>query len=102
MFFRRFITLERLQDDPEDIEVLQELSTRQRLALYRYLTARAYRLNKDTLRDSSLWTRDDLMKITKGQKNAIPFDRDAKPKKPADFLPSIFKDDPLPKTGLGQ
>lgn len=92
MFFRRFTTLERLQDDPEDIESLRSLSSRHRLALYNYLTARAYRLNKDELRDSALWVRTDLQKITKGEKNAIPYDREVKPKKPVEFLPPVLND----------
>lgn len=85
-------TLEELQDKPEDMEVLQGFTARQRLALYNFLTARAYRLNKDALRESSLWTREDLLKATKTQKNTIPFDREVKPKKPSDFLPSVFND----------
>lgn len=88
--FLRFTTLERLQDNPEDLEVLKELNTRQRLAVYNFLTSRAYRLNKDTLRDAALWTRQDLLKATKSDKNSIPFDRDVKMKKPSDFLPPAF------------
>lgn len=97
-FLRRFTTLERLQDKPEDMEIMREFTTRQRLALYNYLTARAYRLNKDVLRDSALWTRNDLMTSTKSQKNAIPFDREVKLKKQSDFLPAVLKEksDPLP------
>lgn len=101
MFLRRFITLERLQDTPDDLEELKGLTTRQRLALYNFLTGRAYRLNKDTLRDSALWIRNDLLKVTKGEKNSIPFDRDVKLKKPSEFLPSVFND-PVPKTSDGK
>lgn len=94
-FIRRITTLERLQDKPETIETLQGLSANQRQAVYDFLTARAYRLNKDVLRDAALWMREDLLKITKSPKNAIPTDRDVEPKKPADFLPDILKDDPV-------
>jgi hypothetical protein len=92
-FIRRFTTLERLQDTPETIETLQGFTKNQRQAIYDFLTARAYKLNKDSLRDSALWTRDDFMKITKTPKNVIPTDRDVKPKAPASFLPDVFKDD---------
>lgn len=92
-FLRRFITLERLQDTPEDLEALQGLTARQRLALYNFLTSRAYRLNKDVLRDSALWTRGDILKATKTQKNVIPFDREVKMKKPNDFLPPVLSSD---------
>ena len=107
MFFRRFITLERLQDTSEDLDTLKGLSKNQRQALYNYLTARAYRLNKDSLRDSALWTRQDLLGVTKSNTNTIPFDRDVKPKDLKEYLPDVFKapkiepspakkDDPLP------
>ena len=92
---KRSVYLEDLQDKPEDIEILKAFGARQRLALYNFLTARAYRLNKDVLRDSALWTREDLMAITKDKKNSIPFDRDVKPKKPNDFLPTVLKNDPV-------
>ena len=83
------------------MEVLSELDSRQRLALYNYCTGRAYRLNKDVLRDAALWMRTDLMKITKGKKNSIPFDRDVKPKKLSSFLPAVFND-PVPKNSDGK
>ena len=86
-------TLEELEDTQEDAETRQTLSNAQRLAIYRFLTARAYRLNKDTLRESALWTRNDLMQATKSKENIIPFDREVKLKKPSDFLPKILKDD---------
>jgi len=85
-------TLEELEDKPEDIELLKELTTGQRLALYRYLTARAYRLNKDALRESALWTRNDLLKITKGEKNVISFDREPVKTKVSAHLPDVYND----------
>jgi len=85
-------TLEELEDKPEDIELLKELTTGQRLALYRYLTARAYRLNRDTLRESALWTRNDLLKITKGEKNIISFDREPVKTKVSAHLPDVYND----------
>lgn len=92
---KRFITLEQLQDKPEDMEELKGLSTRQRQALYNWLTARAYRYNKDVLRDAALYVRNDLMKDTKRKENVIPFDREVTIKKPSSFLPSVLND--LPK-----
>jgi len=85
-------TLEELKDKPEDIELLKELTTGQRLALYRYLTARAYKLNKDALRDAALWTRNDLLKITKGEKNIIPYDREPVKTKASEHLPDVYND----------
>ena len=90
---RRFLTLEALTDKPEDLELLKELTTGQRLALYRYLTARAYKLNKDTLRDAALWMRTDILKATKGDKNIIPSDRVPVPNKTSDFLPDALNAD---------
>lgn len=79
-------------DDEHDLEVLSELNKSQRTALYNYLTARAYRLNKDALRESALWVRDDLMKTTRSEDNIIPFDRVPKKPKQSDFLPPIYND----------
>lgn len=90
--FLKRITLAQLQDNPEDMEILRELTARQRLAIYNYHTARAYRLNKDVLRNASLAVRNDFMVNCKSQKNTIPFDREAKPKKPSDFLPDVLND----------
>jgi len=89
---RRFLTLEALTDKPEDLELLKELTTGQRLALYRYLTARAYKLNKDALRDAALWTRNDLLKITKGEKNIIPYDREPVKRKVSEHIPDVYND----------
>lgn len=89
---RNATTVEDLQDKPEDLETLKTFSERQRLALYNYLTARAYRLNEDPLRKSSLFTRNDLMQATKDKKNVIPFDREVKPKSVGSFLPDVLKD----------
>jgi hypothetical protein len=81
--------LEALDDSPEDMETLQGLTKRQRQALYNFLTARAYRLNKDTLRESALWMRTDILKATRTEKNAIPKDRVAVVKKLSSFLPKF-------------
>lgn len=89
----RFLTVEQLQDSEEDIENLKTLSKRQRTAVYNFLTARIYRLNKDTLRESAIWMREDLLKATRTEKNAIPFDRQSILKKPADFLPFVYHDE---------
>ena len=90
--FKHSTTLEELEDKPEDIELLKELTTGQRLALYRYLTARAYKLNKDALREAALWTRNDLLKITKGQKNIISYDREPVRSKVSAHLPDVYND----------
>ena len=89
----RFLTVEQLQDSEEDMENLRTLSKKQRTAVYNFLTARIYRLNKDTLRESAIWMREDLLKATRSEKNITPFDRQSIIKKPADFLPAVYADD---------
>lgn len=86
------LTVDCLQDKKEDLETLKEFKTSQRLALYNYLTARAYRLNKDELRSSALMTRDDLMSITRGDGNVIPFDRVPKKITQEQFMPDLFNE----------
>lgn len=88
---KHFTTLESLEDKPEDLELLKELTTGQRLALYRYLTSRCYKLNKDVLRDAALWMRNDLLKVTKSEKNVIPYDREPKKGKAEDYLPEALQ-----------
>lgn len=72
---------------------MREHSKELRKAHYSYFTGLAYKMNNDNDRSSALRIRNMFMADTRTEKNTIPTDRVAKPKKQSSFLPDALKID---------
>lgn len=88
---KRRVTVEELYLSDVSQKSLKELSKEKRKALYEWFTGIAYRANKEEIRSSAIWMRNELMKDTLGDNNGIDFDNlpDVKPMK--EFLPAVYR-----------